>query len=162
MDLENTASCRLDLGHVIFSREATTVGMVLGSAVGVCIWDQQLRHGGACHFARPTTRNATQATPIYGNVALAALLRMFVDAGSSFADLDAQIVGGAAPADGALKGPGSECVQAARRFLRRKNVPIVSEDIGGRLGRKVIFDIGMGQVVIVKVRDLRRSDWRTE
>lgn len=52
-----------------------------------------------------------------------------------------------------------ENVRVARRILARRGISVVSEDVGGSLGRKVIFDISNGEIAVLKIRQVRRSDW---
>ncbi len=36
---------------------------------------------------------------------------------------------------------------------------VASEDVGGKKGRKILFDTASGHVAVLKVHDLRREDW---
>ena len=50
-------------------------------------------------------------------------------------------------------------MSVARRALSRRGIRVASEDVGGSLGRKIVFDTGSGQVAVLKVRNIRKSDW---
>jgi chemotaxis receptor (MCP) glutamine deamidase CheD len=54
---------------------------------------------------------------------------------------------------------GRENVEMARRALRGSRIGIVSEDVGGQRGRKVIFHCGKFESVVLKVERLRKGDW---
>ena len=69
----------LEPGFIDVSSQAT-VRTVVGSCVAVCR-DRKLRYGGMNHFIRPMTHIKQEATPKYGNVAVAALVRIMEDAG---------------------------------------------------------------------------------
>lgn len=146
----------LERGFVYFSAKPVVVSTVLGSCVAVTLWDSRLRAGAMCHFLHAAARNPAQATPVYGNAATKALLSLMDDAGSNRKDLEAQIIGGAS-----LQGQeNSKGIEAARRMLSRRGVRVVSEDTGGRMGRKVVFDLYSGEVAVLKVHKLRDSDWQ--
>lgn len=53
-------------------------------------------------------------------------------------------------------------IEDVRRILARLKIPIVSEDIGGTYGRKVIFNTYSGEAVVLKTQQIRKSDWLPE
>lgn len=149
----------LDPGYIYVSKRPASIRTVVGSCVSVCLWDQSLKFGGMNHFLHPVTRDPATATPRFGNVATTALVRMMEEAGAERANLVAQIFGGGWPQDAAGKNVGDANVLVAREILKRKGVRVLSEDVGGHMGRKVVFDTASGQSVIIKVHRLRSSDW---
>jgi chemotaxis protein CheD len=152
----------LEPGYVYVSRTPSTVRTVVGTCVAVCLWDSKLKYGGMNHFLHPRTSTPEQATPRYGNVATAALVRIMEEAGCKRGDLVAQILGGGAPegsTDAELTG--ARNVKAARDVLDRKGIRIAAEDTGGTMGRKIVFDTGTGELAVLKVHKIRDSDWLT-
>jgi chemotaxis protein CheD len=148
-------------GYIYVPTIPTVISTVLGSCVAVCLWDTKQECGGMNHFLYPFTRNPDKATAQYGNVATTTLIRLMLDEGSSKKALEAQIFGGACPD----RGP-SEAVEISRkniavaqRILCKNGIPIVSEDVGGNKGRKVIYNTLDNEVMSVKVGRLRESDW---
>ena len=159
MDLPNRVNYYLEPGYIYFSKSPAVVRAVVGTCVAVCLWDRHMQHGGMNHFIRPWTRDIAQATPQYGNVATAALIKMLEDAGSKRENLVAQITGGGYPESAAGPDLGAANVQVARDVLTRKGIRVASEDIGGSMGRKIVFDTCTGQLVVLKVHKIRSSDW---
>jgi len=149
----------LDPGYVYFTRDAVSIRAVLGSCVSITMWDRRLRCGGMNHYLYPSVLTRMQATPKYGNVAIAVLIKLMLEAGCKPRDIEAQIIGGAFPRSERGTNVGLENVRVARRFLAKRGIGVVSEDTGGSLGRKVIFDVGTGEVAVLKVHRLRRVDW---
>ncbi|MBN2308071.1 MAG: chemotaxis protein CheD [Candidatus Hydrogenedentes bacterium] len=149
----------LEPGFVYVSRQGATVRTVLGTCVAVCLWDKVLRYGGINHFVWPAVTTAAEATPTYGNVATAALVRMMEEAGCRRCDLVAQILGGAAPEPIVGDHVGRQNVRVAREMLSRKGIQIIADDTGGSVGRKIMFDTGTGELAVLKVWRLRASDW---
>lgn len=73
--------------------------------------------------------------------------------------MKAQIFGGAETGE-------QECIRIARRnvSMARKtmlelNIQIVSEDTGGSLGRKIVYNTEKNEAIVYKVNGLRGSDW---
>ena len=164
MDLTHRVNYYLEPGYIYFSKSPAIVQTVVGSCIAVCLWDRILQYGGMNHFVRPVTHSPEEATPQFGNVATAALIRIMEEAGCHRKDLVAQITGGGFPEDAPampqhVRDLGVANIQAARDVLIRKGIQIVSEDIGGSMGRKLVFDTSTGQLVVLKVHKIRSSDW---
>ena len=132
---------------------------MLGSCVAVCLWDQKRKVGGMNHFQFPSTAEQKEATAIFGNVATFALIRMMIKEGSKVKHLEAQIFGGANDPRLSLKNVGHENVRTARKILAQARIRIVSEDIGGEKGRKIVFNTATNEVAILRVEKLRKGDW---
>lgn len=148
-------------GYIYISRMPTLISTVLGSCVAVALWDRKREYGGMNHFLYPLTRKPGEATAQYGNVAIKALVRLFIEDGSDKKDLEAQIFGGAHPADSSeeIIEICLHNVEISRQVLMRNEVPIVSEDVGGTKGRKVIYNSLTNDVAVFRVEKLRMSDW---
>ncbi len=148
-------------GWVMTSREPVRLHAVLGVCVAVCIRDRRQANGGMCHYIWPKAPSPAEATPCYGDAALAALLRSLAADGSASADLEAWIFGGALPVGTGddLRRRVDASLQLARDVLARRGIGVVCEDVGGVLGRKIAFDLGSGQALVLKTRNLRKRDW---
>jgi chemotaxis protein CheD len=53
-------------------------------------------------------------------------------------------------------------IEAARHILHQNRIPVICEDVGGRVGRKIVFNAENGNVAVVKVRKLRDGDWNDD
>ena len=107
----------------------------------------------------PSTSSKEEATARYGNVATLGLLNMMEKSGSRPHNLLAQILGGASPLTNRGNRIGAKNAEVARAVLQRKGIVVCSEDVGGHMGRKVVFDTVTGQVMVLKVFELRDHDW---
>lgn len=141
------------------NHEATIVRTVLGNCVAVTFFDQQRRFGGINQFVFPRTDRREDMTPQFGNVGIRALYRMLMDMGASKASMVAQIVGGAECQILDDNGLGLQNVNLARGILQKMGVPVVSEDVGGSMGRKVLYHSGTNEMAVFKVDNIRKSDW---
>ncbi|MDR1612728.1 MAG: chemotaxis protein CheD [Planctomycetota bacterium] len=141
------------------NHEATIVRTVLGNCVAVTFFDLDNRFGGINHFVFPTADRPEDRTPQYGNVAIKALYRMLLGMGASRESIVAQIVGGSECHILNDQGLGVQNVDLARSMLKKLQVPVISEDVGGSMGRKVLYHSGTNEMAVFKVDNLRKSDW---
>jgi chemotaxis protein CheD len=148
-------------GYIYVPGRPTLISAVLGSCVVVSLWDKKLEYGGMNHFLYPRTNDSNQATAQYGNIATRTLLRLFLESGSRLENLEAQILGGA---NQGVKGQttvdiAQQNIHVARQIMEKKGIPIVSQDVGGTKGRKVIYNSQTNELIIVRVERLRQNDW---
>ena len=111
------------------------------------------------HFLYPDSKTADASTARYGDIATLALARMMRDNGSKSKHLEAQIFGGAHNPDVSTINIGQRNITCARRILEKLKIKVVSEDVGGEVGRKIIFNTSSCEIAILKVPSLRQSDW---
>ena len=144
-------------GAIALVQDGATLVAVAGPGVAVCLWNEATQVACLAHFADPAVYEREKATARYGNVALPtaiALVREAVVGGT----IEAQIFGGAAR-DTADAARADANVAMARRILTARGIPVVSEDVGGTKGRKIVFQGSTGHVAVVKVHKLRAEDW---
>ena len=150
----------LEPGYLYISKNPSTVSIVLGSCVAVCLWDSKLKYGGACHYLYPKADNKEKKAK-YGDAAISALLKKMFSMSSKSKNLEAQIFGGASPLEKEQRKKicNMDNINIAKKVLKKNKVPLVSEDIGGHRGRKVIFKTDTGEIIVIKVKDVRQEDW---
>ena len=158
-DMLSEVTYHLEPGYIYMSSKGDVIRTVVGSCVAVCMWDKRRKFGGMSHFLYPEIKEKSKATACYGNVAVPMLLKLMKDTGSRKKDIVAQIFGGGKLHDATKSNVGDENIAIARRMLEPKGIPIISEDVGGSMGRKILFDTASGQVAILKVHRIRQSDW---
>jgi len=146
-------------GYIFVSGQPSVISTVLGSCVAVCFYDRNRKIGGMNHFQFPRLSEKKTATARYGDVSTFTLIRMMTNDGSEIKYLEAQIYGGAYNSKISLKNIGSENLLVARRILAKKGIRIISEDVGGERGRKIVFDTRTNEVAVLKVEKLREGDW---
>jgi len=149
----------LQAGFIFVAAEPTVISTVLGSCVSVSIYDRKRKTGGMNHFQLPHTKEKHKSTSRYGNVATSTLIHMMINSGSKMKHLEAQIFGGAFNPEISTKDMGQENVMAAKKILTQKQVLVVSEDVGGKKGRKIAFNTNTNEVAVLKVEKLRKGDW---
>jgi chemotaxis protein CheD len=124
---------------------------VLGSCVGVLLRDPDRKVSGLAHIMLPARRHDDEASGKYADSAIPALLERLASSGVRLSALQALLIGGAQmfPMGNArIASIGDQNVQAARRVLTERKIPIVFEDTGGTAGRSVMFDNATGKVAV--------------
>lgn len=159
MNIVKPSNYLLRPGFIFVTDKSTCISTVLGSSVSVCIFDKKLKFGGMNHFRFPFTKDQKRATALYGNVSTISLIRMILKSGSKEKNLEAQIYGGAFNPEISDVDIGSENTNIAKTVLKRFGVEIVSEDIGGLRGRKVVFNTQTNEIIAIKVEKIREMDW---
>ncbi len=149
----------LEPGYIFVATRPTAISTVLGSCVSVCIYDQKRKTGGMNHYRLPYIREKHVATAKYGNVAIITLIRMMIHDGSKIKNLEAQIFGGAYNPGVSNKNIGHENIMIAKKIFVRERISVTSEDVGGRKGRKIVFNTDTNEIAVLKVDKLRLSDW---
>jgi chemotaxis protein CheD len=124
---------------------------VLGSCVGVLLHDPDRKVSGLAHIMLPARRHDDEASGKYADSAIPALLERLASSGVRFSALQALLIGGAQMfpmGNASIASIGDQNVQAARRVLSERKIPIVFEDTGGTAGRSVMFDNATGKVAV--------------
>ncbi|MBA3010738.1 MAG: chemotaxis protein CheD [Proteobacteria bacterium] len=146
-------------GYIYLPEKPTVISTVLGSSVSVSLYDRTRKTGGMNHFLFPQVDAGEQTTALYGNISVVTLIRMMLENGSDLSNLEAQLFGGAHNPASCPRDIGEDNVKTARNILNQKQIKISSEDVGGQLGRKIVFNTLNNEILILKVGRLRDSDW---
>lgn len=146
-------------GYIFASPEPALVSTVVGACVAVCLWDRRLKIGAMNHFLHPKLARRNEPTPRYGNVSLPAMIRLMVRQGCRREDMEAQIFGGGRRSMHDVSDVGKRNVKMARKILKKNGIQIVSEDVGGIKGRRVLFHTFTSEAIVMKTDKIRRGDW---
>ena len=144
----------LQPGQLYASPQPSAVTTVLGSCVAICLWDSVAAVGGMNHYLLPFFAGSGKGTPRFGNVAVAQLLDRLLAAGAHRGRLQAKVFGGACVLEAfqARQGHlGEKNAAVAFKLLEELGVPVVSRDVGGRSGRKLIFHSDTGHAWVAKL-----------
>lgn len=158
-DLQGDSHYIVRPGYLAFSLEETHMTTVVADGLVVCIWDSTLACGGMSHFMHPMAQCREEATPVFGNAATIGLINLGEAAGCLRKDLGAHILGGTASPSGKFHDIGERNAQVARKVLAHKGIRIISEDIGGTVARKILFNTFSGELAVLKVSRVRETDW---
>jgi len=131
------------------SREPHNIMTVLGSCVSLCLWDPVLRIGGMNHFMLPLWNGEGLASPKYGNIANEKLLEKMLSLGSKQANLRAKIFGGGEVIESSIQQfkIGERNAALIMEFIEEYRIQVLGKSLGGKLGRKIIFNSQTGEVL---------------
>ena len=142
----------LNAGQLYATDEPTDIITVLGSCVSMCLYDAAKGVGGANHFMLPGS--SPTPSPRYSTNAFDLLLAQLLALGARRNRIEAKLFGGASMlklGTEATRDLGTRNIEAARRKLEEERIPVVSEDVGGNRGRKLVFSTGDGTVLLRQV-----------
>ena len=146
-------------GNLFAHRSPHLVTTVLGSCISVCLWDARSQIGGINHYLLPLWNGEGLPTPKYGNIAIDKLIVKLINLGCDKGHLKAKVFGGAAMWEqtGGLITVGERNIALAWDLLAEHEIPIVSSDVGGKLGRKLVFNSGTGEVMMRRNKGLSQA-----
>lgn len=141
-------------GELFVKNGAYIVTTILGSCISVCLYDPVLKIGGINHYMLALWNGEGLPSPRYGNIAIKKLVERLLDLGASLDRLKAKVFGGAAvlQSGSGLMGVGERNIIVAEDMLSDLNIPIVSKDVGGTLGRKIIFHTDTAEIFLKKIK----------
>lgn len=125
----------------------------LGSCVAVTLYDREARAGGMVHVMLPESRlYSDRSSPgKFADTAIDRLLFEMKPLGIDPKRMEGKLVGGAnmfAPLRSGGLTIGLRNVIAARQHLGRLGIPVSGEEVGGRKGRTVTFDLTDGSITL--------------
>lgn len=148
-------------GLVITSEDKTVLQTFVGSCVAVCIYDTAAKVAGMAHVMLPknnTPNPKPEPEGKFADVAFRILLEKMIAKGASIGRLKAKLAGGANIFHNEGKATtfniGLRNVEMIKGMLAENKIPLVSEDVGSKHGRWVVFDINSSEM---KIRDRERG-----
>ncbi len=163
MNSDRVADCYLKPGDFCLALEPTIIKTVLGSCITVTMWSARMKVGAACHALLPTCREEKEQKCLPGTCensfrfvecVIPDMLRQLQDKGLVASELEVKLFGGADMMMGSLadhQRVGSLNVKMSKIMLARMGLTIKSSDVGGEVGRKLIFDTCNGDVWIKRL-----------
>ena len=146
----------LHAGAQYVSEMPALIHTMLSSSVAVCLWSPLA--AGMAHYVLP--RGGSDRSMRCGNYALATLLDRILVSGAALVEIVAGIFGGAehSPLDGGL---GRRNIASAHEFLAKHDIPIIREDVGGHVARRVSFRTIDGSTIVRTLTPIASRDLRT-
>jgi len=139
--------------YTVGSMPMTSIG--LGSCVALIFYDESRSTGGMAHVMLPDSGGKTDRPGKYADTAMKILLAGLKAENNPARSLTARLVGGACMFEyfGTNLNIGDRNIQALRTHLADKKIRITAEDVGGKVGRPVIFHPQDKGKVLIKRAD---------
>ncbi len=133
-----------------------TIG--LGSCIGLTLYDDSQKVGAMVHIMLPESSGRKDRPGKYADTAVPMLLKELNALGCRNRSIIAKMAGGACMFEyfGTNLNIGERNAEKVKALLKEHNIPLVKEDIGGKVGRSVTFLPGNGGKV-----SIRRADGTT-
>jgi chemotaxis protein CheD len=132
---------------------------ILGSCVGICLYDRENKIGGLAHIMLPENNDKSSNPKKYADSAIALMIDELLKKGANSEHLVAKIAGGASmfkmPENSFIGSIGINNVQKVREILNQYHISIISEDVFGDYGRTVDFFLETGKL---KIKSLGHED----
>ena len=150
------------VGEVKASHEPLRVTTLLGSCVGVCLYDPKTCIGGMNHFMLPSNSTTDGSSATYGIHAMELLINEIMKLGGDRRRLTAKVFGGGdvlgkRVADNPGMSIGDQNIQFAFEFLETDRIPVIAKDVGGMTGRQVQFLTHTGQAFVRPVQKIEEN-----
>jgi chemotaxis protein CheD len=157
MLLTSVKTTNIGMGELVVSKDPSDIlaCIGLGSCIAMCIWDPVARIGGVAHMLLPTSRSSAEmmGSPAkYITHGVPNLINKMIKNGSSRTNLIVKITGGARmlniPGENNLLDIGQRNITEVRAVMKRENIPILGEDVGGSSGRSMQLVVETGKITI--------------
>lgn len=130
----------------------TLITYALGSCIGICLYDPQIKLGSLIHIMLPLNmETGRKNTMKYADTGIRETLKQMEAQGALRSRITAKIAGGAKMFEisgGSIGNIGQRNIESVRMVLKKEGIPLLKEDVGGSVARTLRFDVatGMGNV----------------
>lgn len=143
------------IGDIAASSNTVILRTILGSCVGICIYDEEKKIGGLAHIMLPVMPDGGKIPNKYADTAIPNLIEEMENLGADLKKMTAKIVGGATmfklSEDSFMGEIGKNNTKKVKEILEQFNIPIIAEKVGGDKGRSIDFFLENGQVRVKSV-----------
>lgn len=130
--------------------QGTLITYALGSCIGLCFHDPKLRLGALLHIMLPLNMETGRTHPLkYADTGIKETLRQMEAKGASRSRMTVKIAGGAkmfeVSGGTGLGNIGQRNIESVHTILKRENIRLLAENVGGTVARTLLFDVSTGQ-----------------
>ncbi len=156
---DSLAIVSVAIGQWAVAGAPAKIRTLLGSCVGVVLYDRVARLGGVAHIVLPSSRGATDQAGKYADTAIPAVIAELDRrlGGKVRSRLIAKLVGGAnmfqtdpGVRENSVLNIGQQNQVVIEQILTDLMIPILARDVGGTSGRRLTLDTTSG-IVTIKV-----------
>jgi chemotaxis protein CheD len=137
------------MGEIAVAKDDGVLRTLLGSCVGVALYDRAHRVAGLAHVVLPTSQGIPELPGKFMNTAIPALIAQMAQLVGRAVEPTARIAGGANMfVTNVVHTIGKQNIEAGNRILREMGIPIIGRHCGGERGRRVVFDAASGVITV--------------
>jgi len=137
------------MGQFSVARDDGVLRTLLGSCVGLALYDRRHKVGGLAHVVLPQSRGSTDTPGKFVDTAIPALLEEMRKLAGHQVKPTARLAGGANMFTTEItRTIGAQNLEASERLLGKLRIPIVGRHCGGEQGRRMTLDTNSGIITI--------------
>ena len=127
---------------------------LLGSCVGIAVWDERSGNGGLAHVVLPDSQGKVAAPGTFVDTAVLELKNRLLERGANPYSMRAKLAGGAIMFGKNTETVGTRNSKAALNNLDQQKIRVVAEDLGGTKGRVIRFSLKDWSVEVEMARKI--------
>lgn len=137
------------MGEMSVAAESQTLRTLLGSCIGLALYDRRQRIGGLAHIVLPCAQIPIDQPGKYIDTAIPLLISRMQALADAKLKLFAKMAGGASMfATSATANIGLQNIESCELLLLELGIPVIGKHCGGDFGRRMSLDTSDGKVVI--------------
>ena len=137
------------IGEMAVAKDDGVLRTLLGSCIGVALYDRVHRVAGLAHVVLPTSQGIPELPGKFMDTAIPALLDKMAQLVGRAVEPTARIAGGANMfVTNMVYSIGKQNIEASDRILRDMGIPIIGRHCGGERGRRMLLDVRSGVITI--------------
>ena len=144
----SATSPSIRMGEMLVANDGSPLRTLLGSCVGLALYDARHRIGGLAHIVLPDSRGQTDLPGKFVDTAIPELVSKMSRRVGHPVSPTAKIAGGACMFAVSTTSVGQQNVEACLRLLSQRSIPILGQDCGGQQGRRMTLNTDNGSVTI--------------
>ena len=145
---------RVSMGGLEFAEPPDVLETLLGSCVGIAIWDERSGRGGLAHAVLPEAQGKVAPPGKFVDTAVLELKKRLLEKGANPHALRAKLAGGSIMFGKATETIGTRNCEAALHYLKEQNIRVVAQHLGGNKGRVIRFSLKDWSVGIEMARKI--------
>ncbi len=148
----NQTLINVGVAQVKFGANPAILRTILGSCIGICIFDRAKKIGGLAHILLPNDTSGGASPEKYADTAIPLLINRLIKDGAKKEFLSAKIAGGASmfkfQSNVSLGQIGDRNIEETKKVLEKLGIPVLEEDVGGNTGRVIDFFLTDGHLKV--------------
>lgn len=145
----------IGIAEIGISSSPDILRTILGSCVGICLYDPVKKIGGLSHIMLPELKSPSSSPKKYADTAIPLLISELEKNGAAKNRLISKIIGGATmfklSENSMMSEIGRGNIAKVRTILDGLKIKIVAEDVGGDYGRTMDFQLDTGDIRIKSI-----------
>lgn len=140
---------KVAMGGIEVLREEGVLRTLLGSCVGLTLYDRKARIGGMAHIVLPASNGVAAPPGKYADTAIPTLIQMMESLGGQKRYIVAKLAGGADMfASSSANAVGELNIDRVESLLQDAKIAVTGRHCGGNKGRRMDLDVRTGKVTI--------------